>query len=123
MVGNLAENACEKIGANSLLARVGAYYHDIGKLKNPKYFIENKMPLGHGSKSLYLLQRHIALSEEEAAAIRWHMGAFEVGVTTKTHADAFAFQAAMNQYPLVILLHTSDLEACYLIDGRPKGSH
>ena len=41
-VGNLAENACDAIGANSLLARVGAYYHDIGKLENPQYFVENQ---------------------------------------------------------------------------------
>ena len=40
-VGDLAEAACEAIGANSLLARAGAYYHDIGKLKKPKYFGEN----------------------------------------------------------------------------------
>ncbi len=43
MVGNLAEQAAERIGADSLLARVGAYYHDIGKLNNPHYFIENQM--------------------------------------------------------------------------------
>jgi len=42
IVGNLVENASELIGANSLLARVGAYYHDIGKLKNPEYFAENQ---------------------------------------------------------------------------------
>ena len=41
VVGSLAEAAAEAIGANSLLARVQAYYHDIGKLAKPKYFIEN----------------------------------------------------------------------------------
>jgi len=41
MVANLAEAAAEKIGANPLLAKVGAYYHDIGKIKNPPYFVEN----------------------------------------------------------------------------------
>jgi len=43
MVANLSEAACETIGANGLLARVGAYYHDIGKTKRPQYFIENQM--------------------------------------------------------------------------------
>ncbi|MEE6450353.1 HD family phosphohydrolase [Gottfriedia acidiceleris] len=43
MVANLAEGACEAIGANGLLARVGAYYHDIGKTNNPGFFIENQM--------------------------------------------------------------------------------
>ncbi len=42
VVGNLAEGCADAIGAHSLLCRVGAYYHDIGKLKNPEYFIENQ---------------------------------------------------------------------------------
>ena len=42
MVGNLAERAAESIGADALLARVAAYYHDIGKLSNPVAFIENQ---------------------------------------------------------------------------------
>ena len=42
MVGALAEQAAEAIGANPILARVGAYYHDIGKLKRPIYFVENQ---------------------------------------------------------------------------------
>jgi putative nucleotidyltransferase with HDIG domain len=43
MVANLAESACEAIGGNGLLARVGCYYHDIGKTKRPQFFIENQM--------------------------------------------------------------------------------
>ncbi len=43
MVGNLAEIACEAIGANAMLARVGSYYHDVGKLKRPNFFKENQM--------------------------------------------------------------------------------
>ncbi len=42
IMGNIAESAAEVIGANQLLARVGAYYHDIGKLNRPDYFIENQ---------------------------------------------------------------------------------
>lgn len=42
VVGSLAEAAAESIGANSLLARVQAYYHDIGKLSKPEYFAENE---------------------------------------------------------------------------------
>ncbi len=44
VVANLAEAAAEAIGANSLLARVGAYYHDIGKVIKPHYFVENQIP-------------------------------------------------------------------------------
>lgn len=42
MVGNLAEAAAEGIGANALWARVGSYYHDIGKIKRPYFFVENQ---------------------------------------------------------------------------------
>ncbi|MBI4831897.1 MAG: HDIG domain-containing protein [Candidatus Lindowbacteria bacterium] len=47
MVGNMAEAAAEQIGANSLLARVGSYYHDVGKINKPLYFSENQR--GQGS--------------------------------------------------------------------------
>ena len=43
LVANLAELAADEIGANSLLSRVGAYYHDIGKIKRPYFFKENQM--------------------------------------------------------------------------------
>ena len=46
MVANLSDAACEAIGANGLLARVGCYYHDVGKTINPQYFIENQ---SHGN--------------------------------------------------------------------------
>jgi len=42
IVGNLAESAAEVVGAKPLLARVGAYFHDIGKIKKPEYFSENE---------------------------------------------------------------------------------
>lgn len=42
IVGHLAEAAAEGIGGNSLIARVGSYYHDIGKVRNPEYFVENQ---------------------------------------------------------------------------------
>lgn len=43
IVGNLAEAAAREVGGNALLARIGAYYHDIGKIKRPYFFIENQM--------------------------------------------------------------------------------
>lgn len=75
MVANLADAACESIGADGLLARVGCYYHDIGKTKRPGFFIENQMShanphdalppetsrdiiLSHGSDGAKLLQKH-----------------------------------------------------------------
>lgn len=47
MVANLSEAACEAVGANGVLARVGAYYHDIGKTVQPHFFIENQMGIAN----------------------------------------------------------------------------
>ncbi|MBU0502929.1 MAG: HDIG domain-containing metalloprotein [Candidatus Omnitrophota bacterium] len=52
IVGNLSEAACSAIGANSLLARVGAYYHDLGKLRKPEYFSENQALKGNKHEAL-----------------------------------------------------------------------
>jgi putative nucleotidyltransferase with HDIG domain len=59
-VANLAEQAAEKLGMDTLLVRVGALYHDVGKAANPSFFIENQMP---GS-----LNPHDDLDPETAAA-------------------------------------------------------
>jgi hypothetical protein len=47
MVASLAEQAAERIGANALLTRVGAYYHDMGKLARPYFFVENQQGLSN----------------------------------------------------------------------------
>ncbi len=58
-IGNLAEAAAETVGANPILARVGAYYHDIGKMEKPEYFVENQT--GSHSKHSKLKPRMSAL--------------------------------------------------------------
>ncbi|MEX2546742.1 MAG: HDIG domain-containing metalloprotein, partial [Chloroflexota bacterium] len=66
MVGNLAERAAEAIGADPLLARVAAYYHDVGKLSNPAAFIENQAANDNihdelePEQSVALLKAHVA---------------------------------------------------------------
>lgn len=60
MVGNLSEAAADKIGADSLLVRVGSYYHDIGKLYKPYYFKENQFSMSNP---------HDLLSPDESARI------------------------------------------------------
>ena len=52
MVGNLSEAAASTIGANSLMARVGSYYHDIGKLEKSEYFVENQIGSENPHKKL-----------------------------------------------------------------------
>ena len=60
IVGSLAETAAESVGANPLLARVGAYFHDIGKLQKPDYFVENESSQG---------SRHADISPSMSALI------------------------------------------------------
>ncbi|MBC7933353.1 MAG: HDIG domain-containing protein [Rubrivivax sp.] len=73
-VGRLAEDAARSIGANSLLTRIGALYHDIGKLASPEYFIENQ----HGdnphdrlrpSQSARIITSHVTYGLKLAAEI------------------------------------------------------
>ena len=70
-VANLAETAAKEIGANALLARVGAYYHDIGKIDQAEYFIENQKS---GNKhdelkatlSTAVIKSHVKIGYEKA---------------------------------------------------------
>ena len=89
-VGVLAEAGAEAIGANPLLARVGAYYHDIGKLNKPEYYVENQIYMANkheglspSMSSLILashvkdgrqMAREISLAPEVAALIPQHHG-------------------------------------------------
>ena len=59
-VGNLAEAAADAVGANALLARVGSYYHDIGKIDKPEYFVENQS---------YMSNKHDNLAPNMSALI------------------------------------------------------
>ena len=74
MVANLAEQACQDIGANALLARVGAYYHDIGKMDNPDYFVENQTDHNRHDEiaprlSATVIRSHVKLGVEKAHSL------------------------------------------------------
>jgi putative nucleotidyltransferase with HDIG domain len=80
MVGTLAEAAADAIGANGLLCRVGAYYHDIGKTRHPTYFIENHAEaLSRHEKLAPSLSRAIVMSHvKEGMEMAWDYGLPEV---------------------------------------------
>ncbi len=70
-VANMAETACEAIGANALLARVAAYYHDIGKIDQADYFIENQKRYNKhdgmkASLSAAVIKSHVRIGIEKA---------------------------------------------------------
>lgn len=71
MVANLAETAAEAVGANTLLCRVGAYYHDIGKLEQPLMFTENQYGYNphddlQPASSYKIITRHVAMGQKIA---------------------------------------------------------
>jgi putative nucleotidyltransferase with HDIG domain len=74
MVANLAETACQEIGANALLARVGAYYHDIGKMEQPAYFVENQTSYNKHKDlspqlSAAVIKSHVKIGVEKARSL------------------------------------------------------
>ena len=73
------------------------------------------LPLGHGEKSLYLIQRHMDLEPEEALAIRWHMGAYDSAVK----GGARDMGAAMEMSPWVWRLQQADMCATF-VDEREE---
>ncbi|MGH7700929.1 MAG: HD family phosphohydrolase [Gemmatimonadales bacterium] len=93
-MANLVEAACNRIGANGLLGRVGCYYHDVGKLKSPLFFVENQTYGGNphdrlrASQSVQIIKAHVTdglrLAEEAglpsvvAAFIPEHHGTSEI---------------------------------------------
>jgi len=74
-VAHLAESACREIGADAVLARVGAYYHDIGKMDKPEYFIENQSGYNKHDEinprlSATVLRGHVKFGMERADGLR-----------------------------------------------------
>jgi hypothetical protein len=76
--------------------------------------IDDKLPLGHGEKSIILLQRFIPLSTEEVMIIRWHMGIPEDYMSKKS------YEKATEKYKSIIAFHSSDLESSYLLEEIKK---
>lgn len=80
------------------------------------YTFEDKVPYGHGEKSVYIISGFMNLSREEAMAIRWHMGGFDDSVRGGSRAVGGAFE----QFPLAVLTHVADLMATNLDDGKTE---
>ena len=74
------------------------------------YQIDDQLPLGHGEKSVMLIQCYIKLSMQEVMAIRWHMGFSE------DKANYSAMGAAMEKFPIILAIHEADLEASKILE-------
>ncbi|EIW19936.1 MULTISPECIES: HD domain-containing protein [Pelosinus] len=76
-------------------------------VKVPFYTVNEKLPFGHGQKSVIIALQFIHLTPDEIAAILWHMGGFDD--QAKTHS----FGKAYSMYPLCLALHAADMAATY----------
>ena len=109
------ENANETTAICGLLhdvCKVGVYHEaDPFKTalegKTDPYTFRGPFPLGHGEKSVYLISRFIRLTDEEALAIRWHMGPYD----KSAKGGSRELDEAMSISPLVYALHAADMRA------------
>jgi len=79
----------------------------------PFYTIDDKLPYGHGEKSVYIVSGYMRLSRDEAFAIRYHMGFTDVGPDQKNNVGK-----AFEMFPLAFALHTADAEAAYFVESK-----
>ncbi len=102
------------------LCKIGCYRAGTKNVKNeatgqwekvPTFFYEDKLPYGHGEKSVYIISGFMRLTREEAMAIRWHMG-------FSGTEDARTVGQALQQYPLAFALATADMEASYFLESE-----
>lgn len=77
----------------------------------PFYTVEDKIPLGHGVKSVFMVEEYIKLKPCERYAVRWHMGPYDV-----TPGEHYTLGNAMELHPLVLALHEADMEATHIIE-------
>lgn len=75
--------------------------------KIPVWKVKDQLPLGHGEKSVIMAARHIELTPEEMAAIRWHMVGFDAGIHFN-YPSGFPFRESMNNYPLLKVVILAD---------------
>ena len=89
MVGTLAEAAAEAIGADPVLARVGGYYHDIGKLKNPRAFDENEArELGPAETAAQATELHAHVNDGIELAVHHRLGASVTEILRQHHGTS-----------------------------------
>lgn len=99
------------------ICKTDVYVKDFRNVKNdqgvwekvPCYKFEDKLPYGHGEKSVYMISGFMRLSRDEAMAIRWHMG-FSGG------EDSNMIGSALEKYPLAFAMATADMEATYFLE-------
>ena len=106
LLHDLCKVGCYKVGTRNVKNDATGQWEKV-----PTFFYEDKLPYGHGEKSVYIISGFMRLSREEAMAIRWHMG-FSGPEDDRTVGQA------LQQYPLAFALATADMEASYFLEGE-----
>ncbi len=103
------------------LCKINVYKKGFRNVKDEKgawqrvetYEFDDRLPYGHGEKSVYIITGYMKLTREEAFAIRYHMG-------YSSTEDARNVSAAFEMFPLAFALSTADSEATYFIEADKK---
>ncbi len=107
LLHDLCKINCYKPGTRNVKDESGKW------IQVPTFEYDDKMPYGHGEKSVYIINGYMRLTREEAFAIRYHMG-------FSGAEDARNVGAAFEMYPLAFALSTADMEATYFIEGKKE---
>jgi len=81
----------------------------------PSYRVVDQLPMGHGEKSVYIINKFMPLEDAEALAIRWHLGGFDPGVHFN-YPSGIPQKQSMQENKLQALLVTADIAGSYLVD-------
>lgn len=103
------------------VCKVNSYHEDFRNVKNaqgvwekvPTYKKDALLPMGHGGKSIFILQQFIQLTVPEALAIFWHMGAYD----TSDYMTRNELGKAYSENLLAFLLHQADMTATYIAEN------
>lgn len=116
----LADIPDESIAITALLHDICKTYFYVVEYRNrkvdgewvqvPVYGIDDKIPYGHGEKSVMMIEEYIKLKPYERYAIRWHMGPYSGQQEWNT------LGAAMERFPLVLALYEADMEASHILE-------
>jgi len=80
----------------------------------PYYTVEDKLPYGHGEKSVYIVGSFIKLTREEAMCINWHAGGFD----ERVRGGSYAMAEAYYKFPTAMIFHSADMMATYLDETK-----
>ena len=105
LLHDVCKTGCDKKGTRNVKDANGGWQ------TVPTYEFEDKLPYGHGEKSVYIISGYMKLTREEAFAIRYHMGFSGTD-------DARNVSTAFEMFPLAFALSVADSEATFFIEGK-----